>query len=253
MREMVSRKLVYLLVVVAAISMVGGGMDIFAVLQDRGSMSDGAFRNALAKQMGQGLSTWFNWSALFAVVYGAAAFRSDLSPRILHDILIRPVSRHDYLVGRWLGIVVFFLAFGAVGTAFFVSGAIYWGSPPNVLFAVALFYEAVRLAVFTALSLVLSVVISPIGGGVIAFLLLLLRPLAGQVLPSAPEAVENLVVAAYYVAPAQIETDLLPLALQRALMNPDYGLYWSVIGENVLYAGVLLMGGTVALHYIDLN
>lgn len=254
-REMMAKKIVYLLGLLAIVVAGGGsGAGIYEAIQQKGTIGPAAFQNRIGARLAQGLDLWFGLTILLALVYAAVLFKNDLKPRILHDIMIRPVARWEYLAGKLLGILVFFSGFLGVGVLVALGFAIYWGIPiEGGLFVTGIALALAKLTVFPALSLVLSMMLSPITGGILAYVLFAFRGLAAAQLDTSVAWLEPIAYGVYYVAPAQVEADLLEFAFQGTSLGPDWVLYWSVILENVLYAGVVLFLGTIALRRIDLN
>jgi ABC-type transport system involved in multi-copper enzyme maturation permease subunit len=64
---------------------------------------------------------------LALVILAAASISRDASSGALQMILARPIRRTDYLFGRYLGIVVAFLAFTVVSVALGLLVKILWG------------------------------------------------------------------------------------------------------------------------------
>ncbi len=108
--------------------------------------------------------------AVGAAFLAAPAIANELDSGIALAILPRPLSRADYVLGKWLGLVTlvagYAIAFGAVelGAIRLVSGY----TPPHPVLAAA--YLIAESIVLVTLALALSTRLSPVAGGLIAVL-----------------------------------------------------------------------------------
>ena len=119
--------------------------------------------------------------AMTAAFLGSPAIASDLESGIALALLARPLRRTSYLMGRWLGLAIVLVAYGAGEAllAIFVVGRVSGYTPPSVLGPVA-FLAGEGLIVLT-LSLLLSTRLPPIGAGAIAVVLFGLSWMAGAI------------------------------------------------------------------------
>ena len=119
--------------------------------------------------------------AMTAAFLGSPAIASDLESGIALALLARPLRRTSYLMGRWLGLAIVLVAYGAGEAllAIFVVGRVSGYTPPSVLGPVA-FLAGEGLIVLT-LSFLLSTRLPPIGAGAIAVVLFGLSWMAGAI------------------------------------------------------------------------
>ena len=119
--------------------------------------------------------------AMTAAFLGAPAIASDLESGIALALLARPLRRTSYLLGRWLGLAIVLVAYGA-GEAFLaivVVGRVSGYTPPTVLLPIV--YLAAEGLVVLTLSLLLSTRLPPIGAGAIAVVAFGLSWMAGAI------------------------------------------------------------------------
>jgi ABC-type transport system involved in multi-copper enzyme maturation permease subunit len=182
------------------------------------------------------LQTWSVAGICLGFCLGAIGLSSEVASKTLVNVLSRPVGRATYLIGRWIGILVFLSVFQLAGIVL----ALVIASIFDVQFAPTLWLGFAQMfvdaAFFSGVSLGLSVVLPPVLAG------------AGTVILSAlPSTVESaiehprwilrlLTTAAYYISPAVMPGDLIAESFSRELLSPDYALYFRVLVENLLYA-----------------
>jgi len=119
--------------------------------------------------------------AMTAAFLGAPAIASDLESGIALALLARPIRRSSYLLGRWLGLAIVLVAYGA-GSALFaiiVVSRVSGYTPPSIVAPLA--YLAVEGLVVLSLSLLLSTRLPPIGAGAIAVVVYGLSWAAGAI------------------------------------------------------------------------
>ena len=119
--------------------------------------------------------------ALAAVFVAAPAISGELESGIALTVLARPLSRRDYVVGKWLGLaflVVAYAVFATVGELL-TAGAIVGYTPPEPVQIIL--YLALEGVVCLTLSLALSTRLSGMVGGVIALVVFGIAWLGGIV------------------------------------------------------------------------
>ncbi|MES2210761.1 MAG: ABC transporter permease subunit [Chloroflexota bacterium] len=106
--------------------------------------------------------------AMTAAFLGAPAIANDLESGIALALLARPIRRSSYLLGRWLGLAVVLVAYGAGSAllAIVVVSRVSGYTPPSIVGPLA--YLATEGLVVLSLSLLLSTRLPPIGAGAIA-------------------------------------------------------------------------------------
>jgi ABC-type transport system involved in multi-copper enzyme maturation permease subunit len=117
--------------------------------------------------------------AMTAAFLGAPAIAADLESGVAHAILARPIRRADFVVGRWLGLVVIVVAY-AVGSGLLeIAGVqlVTGYAPPEPLLAVA--FLAGQAIVLLTIAILLSTRLPAIAGGAICVVLFGLAWMAG--------------------------------------------------------------------------
>ncbi len=119
--------------------------------------------------------------AMTAAFLGAPAIASDLESGIALALLARPIRRSSYLLGRWLGLAVVLVAYGAGSAllAIVVVSRVSGYTPPSI--AAPLAYLATEGLVVLSLSLLLSTRLPPIGAGAISVVVYGLSWAAGAI------------------------------------------------------------------------
>jgi ABC-type transport system involved in multi-copper enzyme maturation permease subunit len=106
--------------------------------------------------------------AMTAAFLASPAIASDLESGVALALLARPLRRSSYLLGRWLGLAIVLIAYGA-GSAFFailVVGRVSGYTPPSIVSPIA--YLVAEGLIVLSLSLLMSTRLPPIGAGAIA-------------------------------------------------------------------------------------
>jgi ABC-type transport system involved in multi-copper enzyme maturation permease subunit len=119
--------------------------------------------------------------AMTAAFLAAPAIASDLESGVALAVLARPIRRSAYLLGRWVGLAVVLVAYGAGSAlvAILVVGAVSGYLPPSILTPL-LFIAAEGLVVLT-FAMLLSTRLSPIAGGAITVVAFGLTWIAGVI------------------------------------------------------------------------
>ncbi|GAC1334532.1 MAG: hypothetical protein NVSMB17_16280 [Candidatus Dormibacteria bacterium] len=106
--------------------------------------------------------------AISAVFVGSPAISSELESGIALAILTRPISRAEYVLGKWLGLATLAAVYvvGAAGTELLLVNAVVGYTPPNPL--VFLLYLTGHVVILLTLSLLVSTRLSGMTGGVVA-------------------------------------------------------------------------------------
>ena len=196
-------------------------------------------------QMRNFFSGWSSCTALLGLFLGAVAIHTDIKTQTIVPVLVRPISRWAYIVGKWLGTQLFvclLLGLG-IGIGLAIMQAFELEIRPVFWFSMLETFAHVTL--YTGVSLGLSVVLNPILAGGVTLLLSSLPRMIEFLFRHPHWALKGLAATVYYVSPAQMPTDLLADSFARELLEPDYFLYARVIVENVLYSMTVLLAGCI--------
>ena len=181
--EAARRKVLWVFVVLAvlAVGLVAWGVDRL-VSDYRGSGSLEATLQLGISQLLIFIAFQFSFVlAMTAAFLGAPAIAADLESGIALAILARPIRRSSYLLGRWLGLSLVVVAYGAgsAGLAILVVGWISGYTPPSILAPVA--YMAAEGIVAMTFTILLSTRLPPIAAGAVTVVLFGLAWMAGAI------------------------------------------------------------------------
>jgi ABC-type transport system involved in multi-copper enzyme maturation permease subunit len=114
----------------------------------------------------------FSFTLAFSAVFaGAPALSGDVESGTALAVLARPISRAEFVVGKWLGVVITILVYSAPTTAlqiFMVDRVVGYVPPRPLEFVLFLSVEAV---IILTLALALSTRFAGMVGGVVALIL----------------------------------------------------------------------------------
>lgn len=108
-----------------------------------------------------GLASIRLFGAAIAIFIGVSLVHREVDRRTIYTILSKPVSRVDFLVGKYLGLVATLWLQVAVMTACFVSVSLLTGAPLGSGHAVAIGLAAIELAVLVAVATLFSSFATP--------------------------------------------------------------------------------------------
>ena len=181
--EAARRKILWVLVVLAlvAVGVTGWGVDrLVTIARASGSPE-------LTVQLGVSqilIFIAFQFSfvlAMTAAFLGSPTIASDLESGVALALLARPLRRTSYLLGRWLGLAIVLVGYGAGSAilAILVVGRVSGYTPPSI--ALPVVYLVGEGLVVLTLSLLLSTRLPPIGAGAIAVVAFGLAWMAGAI------------------------------------------------------------------------
>jgi ABC-type transport system involved in multi-copper enzyme maturation permease subunit len=114
----------------------------------------------------------FSFTLAFSAVFaGAPSLSGDIESGTALSILARPISRAEFVIGKWLGVVITILVYAIPTTAlqlFMVDRVVQYVPPHPIEFVAFLSLEAV---VILSLALALSTRLAGMVGGVVALIL----------------------------------------------------------------------------------
>jgi ABC-type transport system involved in multi-copper enzyme maturation permease subunit len=167
-------------------------------------------------------------SSFIALFLAVGAVSSEIDSGTLHAVLARPISRAEFLLGRWLGLAIMITVYvGAMsGLLLAISRLIAGYQAPDAARAIALMILSGVLLL--SLCLLGSTLFSTLANGVIAFSLFGLAWLAGIV---------------EYVGSFLANEALVNLGIAVSLLVPSDGL-WRAASYYVQSPGLLSALGT---------
>jgi len=195
------------------------------------------------------LSAILLFGTLTSIFLGTNLIYQEIERRTVYTLLARPISRAQFVLGKFAGLVaVNAICLAAMSAVFLLFFMVNGGALHPSLFA-ALYMTFLELVVVTGIALVFSVTAHPIEGAVFAFVVCLAGHATGNLLALAKELTErtdtadfaDLVVPAltfiYRILPNLESFDLrgaaansLPIGDASLLpLATGYALIWSVI------------------------
>jgi Cu-processing system permease protein len=159
----------------------------------------------------------------------------ELRERTVLAVLARPVARAEFLVAKWLAVLIMTLTFLAIGVVF---GLLYaWDLNVQILpmLKVALTATAASILCFTAVSITLSVFLSPVVTSVIGIFMVIAPDLVKQLFGHQWASLRAIAAVIYYAFPAGMPVSLINDSFGKIALNPNYSLYSRVMFENLFY------------------
>ncbi len=181
--EAARRRILWVLVALAvlAVAITGWGVDRLVSLARESGTPELTIQLGVSQIL---IFIAFQFSfvlAMTAAFLGAPAIANDLESGIALALLARPIRRSSYLLGRWLGLAIVVVAYGAGSAllAIMVVSQVSGYTPPSVFAPLA--YLGAEGLVVLSLSLLLSTRLPPIGAGAIAVVVYGLSWAAGAI------------------------------------------------------------------------
>lgn len=235
-QETLRRRVFYVVLLLTLIIVIGISSEMFYVRMARQAGETLVLASMGARLMQQILGIWEVAALFLALFLGAIGVSSEIGSRTIVHVMSRPVERWVYLLGRWLGLLMFLWAFLFVGVAgaLLISIWLEVSYAPTLWLAFAEVY--VMAAFYSGVALGFSVFSTPVLAGVLAYLLSMLPSIADQAIYD-PRWLHRIpALLGYYLGPAHMPVNLMTESFSKEALHPDYWLYLRVLGENALYA-----------------
>jgi len=184
LREVMRRRLVVALIALTllAVALTAWGFSRIPTLSVRGVQIPEVQAKLIASQLLILVMFMFsNVLALSAVFVASPALSADLESGIALAMLSRPISRTEYVIGKWIGLAVLVIAYAVVAATLellAVNAVVAYLPPRPLEFLLLLIAEGLVLLTF---GLLLSTRLSGMVGGVIALVLFGMAWLGGIV------------------------------------------------------------------------
>ncbi len=200
-----------------------------------------------------GLSAIRLFSALIAIFLGVGLIHKEVDRRTIYTIVTKPVSRGEFLVGKYLGLVLTVWMQVAVMSVAFAIVSVLTGAPLHVQHAYALMLTAGEVGLLVAIATFFSAFTTPMlasfftgGFYVVGHLTRDLKQLGSQ---SDVESVQQVAAILYKVLPDLESFNLVIEALHGLPVTPQE--VWLPMAYGVLYTTVVLMGGVFVFQRKD--
>ena len=182
-----------------------------------------------------GLAGIYLFGLLATIFLGSSIIYKEIERRTLYFILSKPVSRTDVILGKFIGL------FGAICfttllmTLIYLGVIAYEGGGFDGLGLMAIGFELLEMATFTALLIFLSSIIAPLLATMCAVILVFIGHLLNTLIANTERigGVTHLVAQGmYYLLPNLEKFNL------RNLVVHNFGPGWPETGTVVLYAAL---------------
>ena len=190
-REVVRRRLILALVALTllAVALTSWGFSRIPTITQRGVPLPDVQVKLIASQLLILVMFMFsNVLALSAVFVASPSLSGDIESGIALALLARPISRRDYVLGKWAGLAALVVAYAAATIAIELAAvdlAVGYVPPRPLEFAAFILAEGL---VLLSLAILLSTRVSGMVGGVVALVLFGMAWLGGIVGGTAPSS-----------------------------------------------------------------
>jgi ABC-type transport system involved in multi-copper enzyme maturation permease subunit len=186
------------------------------------------------------LSSISLFGVIIAIFIGIGLVSKEIEKKTLYTILSRPVRRWEFIVGKYLGLMVTLLVNALLMTAGFYLALLITAhglKKADALLLVAVYFTVLQFLMVTAITLLFSTFSTPIFSAIFAFALFVIGTFAEDLRSFAAMshgATKAIVTAVGYIVPnfaslnviAQVVHDQ-PISGRLILMNTLYALLYS--------------------------
>jgi len=225
-KEAVRNKILYSLIFFAFVMMA------VSLVLDEATVGQ---RNKIIKDLGLGSINLFG--VIIAIVVGINLVYKEIEKRTIYALLAKPVRRYQFLVGKYLGIMMTLAVETLLMSFFFFLLVFFYAGSVDLYLFLAIFMIFIELAVVAALALFFSSFSSPFLSGMFAFSSYVIGHLTehirvfGENSPHA--AVKAIMIVLYYLLPNLERFNLksaavyhLPLGGGTIALSVTYGLFY---------------------------
>lgn len=242
-REAVRDKVLYLLVVFGCLSILASRILGFVSIGDEMKIITDI-----------SLASISLFGALIAVFVGTNLVYKEIDKRTLYTILSRPISRYEFVLGKYLGLVALIGMTTILMTLISALYIIVMGGAVDSMFFVAVLLIYIKLLLVTAFSVLLSSLASPILGAAIVLSGYVFGHATGILIDLPPQftgtLAETVMRGIYFVTPNLSNFDIWQEYANGIAISREYVL-WTIL-YGVLYTGLVLYLATVAFRNKDL-
>jgi len=182
-----------------------------------------------------GLSSISLFGVIIAIFIGIGLVSKEIEKKTLYTILSRPVRRWEFILGKYLGLVMTLVVNTALMTVGFYIALMFTNGlhKTDALLLVAIYFTVLQFLIVTALTVLFSTFSSPIFSAIFAFALFVIGTFAEDLKNFAAiskGAAKLLATAAAYVMPNFASLNIIAQAAH------DQGVGGRLILFNTLYA-----------------
>ena len=252
-QETLRRRVFYIVLLLAVLFLVGISSQMFFMRMAH-QAGETAIITQIGREMMQAIFQAWQVAAIFLALFlGAIAVSAEISAKTIVHVMSRPVKRWVYLLGRWLGVLLFLIGFVTVG----IAGALGISLWLHVPFASTLWLGIADIYVstifYSGVALGFSVFVPPVLAGVLTLLLSILPDMTTQATHD-PRLLHRMpALIGYYLGPAQMPLNLMADSFAKERLNTDYLLYLRVLGENLWYTLAVFVIATIVFRRRELR
>jgi ABC-type transport system involved in multi-copper enzyme maturation permease subunit len=182
-----------------------------------------------------GLSSISLFGVIIAIFIGIGLVSKEIEKKTLYTILSRPVRRWEFILGKYLGLIMTLVVNTALMTVGFYIALMFTNGlhKTDALLLVAIYFTVLQFLIVTALTVLFSTFSSPIFSAIFAFALFVIGTFAEDLKNFAAisqGAAKLLATAAAYVMPNFASLNII------AQTAHDQGVGGRLILFNTLYA-----------------
>jgi ABC-type transport system involved in multi-copper enzyme maturation permease subunit len=192
-----------------------------------------------------GLSSISLFGVIIAIFIGIGLVSKEIEKKTLYTILSRPVRRWEFIVGKYLGLIMTLVVNTALMTAGFYIALMATNGlhKADSLLLIAIYFTVLQFLIVTALTVLFSTFSSPIFSAIFAFALFVIGTFAEDLKNFAAiskGAAKLLATAAAYLMPNFASLNIIAQAAH------DQGVGGRLILFNTLYAILYSASAVVA-------
>lgn len=241
LQETLRRRVLYivLFLMIVVLGIVGSQMVFLRMATAAG---ESKIAGSLAVQTVSGiLGIWRTAAFFLALFLGAIGISGEISSRTIVHILSRPIERWVYLLGRWIGLLIFLWVFflTGVGASLIFIAALHVSY--TSLIWLGFLQNLIELTFYSGVGLAFSVFMPPVLAGGCALMLTVLPGILHGLLEHPNFVWRTLANCAYYLAPAEDPDNLIEQSFTKELLNIPYAMHVQVMLENLLYVVAVLV------------
>lgn len=230
-RESVRDKVLYVLLFFAAVAILGSkALGWVSMGQDIKIMKDVSLAAVLI------------FGVLIAIFVGTNLVYKEIDKRTLYTILARPMRRHEFILGKYLGLALLLALVTVIMTAISAAYIAALGGAVTVSFFLAAILIYAELLLITAFAVLLSSLTSPILGALIVFSIFLFGH-ATTILVDLPQQIEGasryLLRLVYYLIPNLNNFNIRAEAANAVDISLAYVLW--ALAYGAAYTALLLI------------
>jgi ABC-type transport system involved in multi-copper enzyme maturation permease subunit len=242
LREAIRNKLLYTLLFFA-VTLIGTGLVISSISYVE--------RSKILQDVG--LASIRLFSVGIAIFVGVGLIHGEVYRRTIYTILSKPVSRSEFLVGKYVGLVMTIWLQIAIMTVAFVLVSVWAGAPLDWGHASALVLIAMELAIVVAVATLFSAFTTPMLASLFTLGIYMMGHLTRDLLQIGQQAETQsarlLAKVLFQVLPDLEAFNLSVQAVHQLPISPDE--VWKPILYGAGYAGLMIFAGTKLINRRD--